>query len=416
MRAALSKEKTGVVAVAGHAGCGHCHSHNQYIQDDSGGLAVVLTLFQEATGLSLNIKDIRVKTGAAGSLEVETEGGGLGWAAPRRGITLHEGRLARTLIGRDARRTQALVLEAFGRFYGQGAHETPVALQAALANAALDTFVKNYPQDFRAEYEDQEGSCGLMAGTVLDIGGIPVSVLGTVNASEGGLGPNEDQEGNSPLGRKGKLMAQLGMLSLPTIVVEGKVYTPKFCNQLTSGTFLVRADDRADNPHVAQAIAKAADQLGYPVQVLRDVMARVPGAMKSQTMQLADRIMELGARLKEASYAREKVEILGELALLVSQDGGGISFMSNSLNDILGGVGMYPGTSAVFSYLVPPSFYREYVFPYLTEKDVEDFTALTKGSVLQLNNVLPQALAHLEENRYTGDLDELLIEKGEAHD
>lgn len=407
MKAALSKEKKGILAVAGHAGCGHCHSHNQYIQDDSGGLAVVLTLFQEATGLSLIIKDVRVKTGAGGSLEVETEGGGRGWAAPLRGITLHEGRLVRSLIGRDARRTQALVLETFGRFYGQGVHETPVALQAAMANAALDTFAKHYPSQFGIEYEDQEGSCGLMAGAVLDIGGIPVSVLGTVNASEGGLGPNEDLEGNSPVGRKGKLMADLGMLTLPTIVVEGKVYTPKFCSGLKAGTFLVRADDKADNPHVAQAIGRAAKELDYPVIVLRDVMARVPGAMEAQTIQLAERVIALGTRLKEASYAREKVQVLAELAALVSQDGGGISFMSNSLNDILGGVGMLPGTSAVFSYLVPPSYYRENIFPFLTEKDVEDFVALTKQSLLEIKAVLPEALSHLEKHKYPGDLNDL---------
>lgn len=404
MRAALSKEKKGILAVAGHAGCGHCHSHNQYIQDDSGGLAVVLTLFQEATGLSLAIKDIRVKTGAAGSLEVETEGGGLGLATPRRGITLHEGRLARSLVGRDARRTQALVLEAFGRFYGQGIHETPVALQSAIANAALDTFAKNFPCQFRAEYEDREGSSGLMAGTVLDIGGIPVSVLGTVNASEGGLGPNEDLEGNSPVGRKGKLMEDLGMLSLPTIVVEGKVYTPKLCSKLESGTFLVRADDEADNPHVARAIARAAEKIGFPVLLLRDVMARIPGTMEAQTAQLADKIMALGSGLKEAAYAHEKVKILAELASLVSQDGGGVSFMSNSLHDVVGGVGMLPGTSAVFSYLVPSSFYRENVFPFLTEKDVEDFTALTKHSLLEIKAVLPEALRHLQEHKYSGDL------------
>jgi len=58
MKAALSQEERGILAVAGHAGCGHCHSHNQYIQDDSGGLAVVLALFHEAAGLSLTIKDV----------------------------------------------------------------------------------------------------------------------------------------------------------------------------------------------------------------------------------------------------------------------------------------------------------------------------------------------------------------------
>ncbi|NLZ54854.1 MAG: hypothetical protein GX892_17260 [Thermoanaerobacteraceae bacterium] len=47
MKLALSDNKQGVIAIAGHVGCGHRHSHNQYVQDDSGGLATVLALFQE---------------------------------------------------------------------------------------------------------------------------------------------------------------------------------------------------------------------------------------------------------------------------------------------------------------------------------------------------------------------------------
>ena len=59
MRVRLSSAEKGVMAVAGHAGSGHCHSHSCYLQDDSGGLAAVLALFQEATGLSLTIREIR---------------------------------------------------------------------------------------------------------------------------------------------------------------------------------------------------------------------------------------------------------------------------------------------------------------------------------------------------------------------
>ena len=200
-------------------------------------MATVLSLFQEATGLSLIIKDVRVKTGVDGVIEVETEGGGIGRATSRRGITLHEAKLASLVIGKEAIRTQTLVLEAFGRYYGQGIHETPVALQTAIANAALDTFINNYPEQFKWSYEDLQGSCGLIGGTVLNFEDIPVSVLATVNASIGGVGPNEDLEGNSAVGKKKGIMEELGMLDLPTIIVEGKVYSPFIFSRLRETQF-----------------------------------------------------------------------------------------------------------------------------------------------------------------------------------
>lgn len=57
MTVKLSDKKQGVVAIAGHVGCGHAHSLNHQAQDDSPGLSVVLSLFKEATGLSLKIKE-----------------------------------------------------------------------------------------------------------------------------------------------------------------------------------------------------------------------------------------------------------------------------------------------------------------------------------------------------------------------
>lgn len=409
MKISLSSKKQGVMAIAGHAGCGHSHSHNNYTQDDSGGLATVLTLFQQATGLSLLIKNIKVITGIDGYIEVETEGGGYGKGSARRGITLQEARLAKSLIGRDAIRTQTLALEAFGRFYGQGVHEVPVALQTAIANAALDTFVKNYPDEFKYCYEDLEGSCGIIAGTVLDFDDIPVSVLGTVNASVGGLGPNEDLEGTSTIGKKGQLMEELGMIDLPTIVVEGKVYSPAYSHDLDRNTFLIRADNEMDNPYVANSLVNACKTLGFPVNYREDVMARVPGNMKKLTADLGKKIADLGHKLENAEYSQEKIDILAELATLISQDGAGISFMTNRLHDIIGGVGMVPATGAVYNYIIPLASQQEYIFPFIREEDLTKFVALVKEAVLELNKVLPEALAHIEKHRYTGNLGEFVV-------
>ncbi|MDR1708506.1 MAG: hypothetical protein LBS70_02170 [Candidatus Accumulibacter sp.] len=403
MRVRFSEKAQAVMAVAGHAGSGHCHSHNQYLQDDSGGLAAVLALFQEATGLSLTIREIRATTGVHGSLTVETVSGGIATCAPRRGVTIQEARLAKSLEGRDARRTQALALEAFGRFYGQGIHETPVALQTAIANAAVDSFVRNFPDRFVHAHEDIAGCCGRIAGTVLDFDGIPVAVLATVNAAPDGIGPVEDMEGNALVGAKADVMRRLGMADIPTLVIEGKVYAPAYSDHVEEAYFLVRADPMDDNPVVADAMWRAAQNLGYAVAKRDDVMRRTPGALESGTRALGLAIAEAGRELQEARFAQEKAVVLSKLARLVSEDGAGISFMSDRLHEIIGGTGNMPGTGAVLSRIVPKSYRDAYVFPFLTEGDVAHYVTLIKASVRELNAVLPQALAHLKEHAYTGD-------------
>lgn len=409
MTVTLSNVKKGLIAVAGHVGCGHGHSLNNQVQDDSVGLATVLALFQEATGLSLVIKDIRVKAGTDGFIEVETESGGIGQAFSRRGITLHEARLAKFLIGREAVRTQTLVLEAFGRIYGQGVHETPVALQTAIANAALDSFVKNFPSHFIAGYDDLEGSCGLIAGTILDFSGIPVAVLGTVNASSGGIGPNEDSEGNVAVGVKRDIMAQLGMLQLPTFVIEAKLFSEKFLNDISECTFLVRADNVADNPIVAQSMIEAGKFLNHPVKMKENLIARVPGGMEGLTKELASKVINLGERLSAAKYSQEKISVLSDLALLISQDGAGISFMSNKLHEIVGGAGMLPGTSAVFNYVVTKEYIDEFVMPFMTEEDLSNHIRLLKESIKELAKVLPSATEHVNKYCMQTSLEHLVL-------
>lgn len=409
MKVSMSNEKHGVLGIVGHVGCGHSHSHNFQTQDDSAGLATVLSLFQEATGLSLIIKDIRVKTGSEGYVEVEMESGGVARSYPRRGVTLQEKKLALSLIGRDATRSHSLVLEAFGRFYGQGIHETPVALQTALANACLDSFISNYPNQFKYCMEDTEGSCGLIVGTILNFDDIPVAVLGTVNASKGGIGPNEDLEGNAAIGSKGKLISDLGLSLLPTIVIEGKIYTKTYSLDLDETIFLVRADQVNDNPYVAESLVSACKNLDLPVKARYDVMARKAGDMAAKTRALGEKIEVLGKKLKNAEFAQEKVDILAEMAILISQDGAGISFMTNKVHEVLGGAGMMPGTSAVFNMVVPESYYREYVFPFITEKDLKNYIDLIKQTVLELMKNLPEATEHVDKHKYYDSLDKFVL-------
>jgi len=405
----LSKANKGVILIAGHVGCGHCHSDNLQTQDDSAGLATVLSLFQEATGLSLLIRDIRIKAGLEGYLEVEIDSGGFARAYPRRGITLQEKKLAMSLIGRDAIRSQSLVLEAFGRFYGQGIHETPVVLQTAIANACLDSFNKNYPSYFKYCLEDTKGSCGLVTGAILDFDNIPVAVLGTVNASIGGVGPNEDLEGNAEIGAKRKLINDLALPDAPTVIIEAKIYNKTYSLDIDQTIFLVRADAVDDNPYVADCVVTACRDLGLPVKIRNDVMARKLGDMAGKTKALGEKIVNLGQRLKNSEYAQEKVENLAELAILISQDGAGISFMSNKLHEVLGGAGMMPGTSAVLNMVVPESYNKEYIIPFITEKDLKTYSELIKQTVKVLSSNLSEATEHVAKYKFHGHIDKFTI-------
>ncbi len=216
MNIKFSNEKVGKVAIAGHVGCGHCHSLNNQVQDDSPGLSVVLSLFEKVTGTDLTIKDFRFKGNKVIAL---LNNGGEGYGSVKRKLTLQEKKIIKGIIGKKAVNTHTLVLDAFGRVYGQGVMETPVAVQAAIANAALNSFTLNYPEKFISTVEDLEGNFGSIVGTILDINGIPTSVLGTVNCTEGGIGPNEDLEGNSPNHSKKEIIEALGMDKLPTLII-----------------------------------------------------------------------------------------------------------------------------------------------------------------------------------------------------
>jgi hypothetical protein len=229
-----------------------------------------------------------------------------------------------------------------------------------------------------------------MAGTVLDIGGIPVSVLGTVNASEGGLGPNEDLEGNSPVGRKGKLMADLGMLTLPTIVVEGKVYTPKFCSGLKAGPFWSGPTTKPTIPMWPRPSPGQRRNWGYPVMVLRDVMARVPGAMKAQTIQLAERVIALGNPAEGSGLCPGKGGSPGGTGLPGQPGRRRHQFHVQLLKRYSGRGGNAAREPAPSSATwCPPPFTGE----YLSLSDGEGrggFRALTKQSLLEIKAVLPK--------------------------
>ncbi len=408
MRIRPSSQKHGFMGIVGHAGCGHAHSNNGFLQDDSGGLAATLAFFQEAFRLPLEITRVDVETGRDQScISVATSSGGTGRCSAQRGITPQEVRLAQSILGQEAVRTQALAMQAFGRIYGQGAHEVPVALQTAIANAAMDSFARKFPESFYYADEGIEGNCGKVLGAVLEIGGAPVSVMALSNATEGGIGPVEELEGNVFAHGKVSVMEPLHLDKLPTIIVEGKVFTVPVCLDLKQQTWLVRAHPEHDNPIVAEALIQAAAHLQQAAIYPRDALRREKGGMAALTKKCGDTITALGHRIGNSVSAFEKTRALAELIEYASQEAGAVSFMSNHLHEIVGGTGAMPGTAAVLSLLVPKHYIDVHVQPFLTETDVQAYVDILKAAVFKLKDFLPDAIKHMEKLRHQGNLNNL---------
>ncbi|MGL4252588.1 MAG: hypothetical protein ACRCR2_00830 [Fusobacteriaceae bacterium] len=381
----FSKKNHGLVGVVGHVGCGHCHSINGQVQDDSVGLAVVLYFFQKATDLSLEISDICFD---GNKITVNLKNGGTGYGWARRGVTPFEKNIISGIIGKEALLTHTIVSEQFGRIYGQGVSEVPVALQSAIANAALDGFYRNFPENFQIITEDVGSNHGYILGAVLDINDIPVSFLATVNCTSGGIGPNEDLEGNSNYFSKKFIVEDLHLDRIPTIVVESKLFNSSL-DSLAEDTFIVRGDREDDRIEVVQALTEACSALKYPYLYYdNDSMKRKKGALQSKTFEIGEKIADLGRQLSSAPTSQEKVDIVAELALIISQDCGGVTFMSNKIHEEIGGAGLIRNTGAVLSLGVSKKYIDNHKIPFMTLHDLERYynIVLTAISILENKN------------------------------
>ncbi|CAG36242.1 hypothetical protein [Desulfotalea psychrophila] len=398
MKITASEKGKGRIGIVGHVGVGHVHSHAGFIQDDSAGFAVAACLLRHAFPVCTTIVSVECDIDT-GTIVVITEGGGTGVAGARRGITPHEATLARAAVGMDAIYSQEVAFRAFGRIYGQGVLEAPVALQTAVCLAVVDTFMRAYPETLKVCAEGMTNKVGRCLGAVLEINSVPVSVLAVINASEGGLGPDEDLEGNIMLGHKGQLMKQLGLDLLPTIIIESKAYVPDICAGEREGRFLVRANKQVDNMAVYDALARATDLLNLPASCYDDAYLRGSQSLKEATAELGKKIAELGQKLAVAETSCEKVAIVGELAILVSQDAGGVTFMSSHLHDVVGGGGMMPGSSAVLSLAVSESYIKKWKIPSCTAHDVERYIEIIEKAVHLLSLDLSRAGTQVTERR-----------------
>ena len=269
--------------------------------------------------------------------------------------------------------THTIVLKEFGRIYGQGVLEVPVALQSAIANALLDGFYKNFPDNFKITKENIGDNYGYILGSVLDIGDIPVSFLATVNATLGGIGPNEDLEGNSNYFSKKLIVEYFKLDKIPTIVLESKFFNNAL-QDLKLDTFIIRGDKEDDNIDVVNALIQACSTLNYPYWYYDlGSMKRKIDSLKLKTIDIGQKIERLGNQLALANLSEEKVRIVSELATIVSQDCGGVTFMSNHIHNEIGGVGLIKQTGAVLSLGVSKKYINENIIPYLTKEDLEKY-------------------------------------------
>ena len=392
----VCRANRGILGICGHAGVGHVHSHSGFVQDDSGGFAVAVSLMKKALPIDSTIARAQADV-EEGMVVVTTADGGQGRARARRGITPVEAELIQRIIGKDAVYCQSTAFHAFGRIYGQGVLEAPVALQNAVALAVIDTFEKKWLSRVRVAAEEVPGKVDRALGTVLEIDSIPVSLLAVVNASEGGIGPDEDLEGNVMLGAKGRLMKQLGLDTVPTIVIEGKPFVPGVCDGLKENTFWIRANRESDNTTVAACLAEAAEELGLPYLSSDTAFPRGGGALAEATRSLAQRIAEIGNQLASSETSSEKVKLVGELAVLVSEDAGGATFMTNSLQDVVGSAGMVPGTSAVISLLVTPEYINHWKIPVFTSEDCDSVLAVVTKAIGKLSQRIEKAGQELKQ-------------------
>jgi hypothetical protein len=376
----ISDKTKSEIAIVGHVGVGHVHSHSSFVQDDSAGFAVVASLMREVLKVDTRIKYIKGDL-LNGDIVVETYEGGIGRTFCRRGITPIELELMNRAIDEDGIYTQRTAIKAFGRIYGQGVMETPVALQGAIALAVLDSFYKKNPNKVHITSQKYSGRIDKMAGMIADINGIPVSLLLNINGSEGGIGPNEDNEGNTAIGVKGELMKSIGIDNIPTIIVESKAYIPKVSDDIEELTFLFRAQEGLDNLFLAKVLAEAAEEGGIPYIYFTDSLFQEKGQLARATVDFANKIIKLGEELKSVDDSKDKVEILADMAKLVSEDAGGVTFMSNSLHEVVRSPGIVPGNAAVISLLVPTEYIKYWKIPMLSLDDINGYKEIIIGAI-----------------------------------
>jgi len=239
-------------------------------------------------------------------------------------------------------------------------------------------------------------------GATLDVAGQVVSLLAVVNFTSGGIGPNEDAEGNVLLGEKREIMARLGLDNIPSIIVESKAFVPAYCQNLDQRFLFTRINCSVDNIVVAQALVDGACKVGLPMKYDFGAYPRNRD-LEQNTSHFGAEVEILGKALSHAESSGEKVRLVAKLAKLVSEDAGAVIFMSNSVHAVVGSGGVTPGTGAVLSMLVPRTEVEYWKIPVLFQEDLDMYLLAIVAGIETLKIRLPEALQELQDKQYVLD-------------
>ena len=198
---------------------------------------------------------------------------------------------------------------------------------------------------------------------------------------------------------KADLMQRFGLDVLPTILVEGKVCAVPISSTIDTPTFVTRAYRGDDNVTVSECLVASAQKLGYPILFPRELLKRSPDAMRSLTQKMGEQLKELAEKLSRAQTAAEKVQLAYQINRFASEDLGGITFMSDAVHAVMGGVGAIPGTTGCLSLFVPNKELETDVYPTLTLDDVDRFADTILTAVGFLNERRKEAICEVKRAR-----------------
>ena len=378
----ISSIKKGIIGVVGHAGIAHAHGANNYQQDDSAGFCTAGSMVAKALDVDTSVDKV---TCTAESVTVSLKSGGRSTAYPRRGVTPFEAEMMKKAAGKDALFSQTLASKIFGRIYGQGVMETAACFQGALSLAVLDSFKKASPENVNIVHEGADRA-GAILGTVVEYENIPVSVVIPVNFSPGGIGPDEDFEGSYMLGQKGEMMKKIGF-PMPAIVAESKV-SSVLSDGIDRESFLIRVSRERGNLVVAKALEKACSKLNLPYIYRDDLLSYDADTLQKATDVFADKLDKIARTIRTAETASEKIRLSAELAILVSQDAGGFTYMSKAIFSKAASPGLEPNTSAVLSMVTGKEYIKKNIIPFVTEEDRENYVKVILKTIKYLSNTV----------------------------
>ncbi len=382
----FSKATQPLVAIAGHIGVGHSYSANGIVQEDSHGFAVLSYLLAQALDIDITITKASFNHNNT-EVTIHTKNGAAGVACLDEGFTPWEVEfICKNIAGVKSYAPQSLAQQLFGRITGHGVHKSACVLCEAVSKAILNSFKDNCSEHFLYAKDDQQNSTGCFLGAIMDFGTIPVACLLTINASVNGTGPNEDTEGNIGLGNKYDIMQQLNMLDIPTIILESKQYTSAVGDKLDKTHFCVRWDQEHDNPVVAECLAEAAKELNYPVLTFDHAYPRHQNQLEKFGNLLADKLTILAQDFGKAQKSSEKIIIAEQIATIAAKDLGGAIFMSNTINNIVGNGGLYPGTAAVLSLAVSKDYIQHWKIPFAEQEEIVAAAEITTLAVKLIYN------------------------------